>query len=92
MHLAFSSMNTLNDPHPAELARALEDRGFESLGHWRCGSCLVHDMGDGTGRSETIEPPNLLHVGSDDLFWRARSLLTWLHQSTEQFVLHARVY
>ena len=31
MHLAFSSMNTLNDPHPAELARALEDRGFESL-------------------------------------------------------------
>ena len=24
-------MNTLNDPHPAELARALEDRGFESL-------------------------------------------------------------
>ena len=31
MHLAFSSMNTLNDPHPAALARALEDRGFESL-------------------------------------------------------------
>jgi probable F420-dependent oxidoreductase len=31
MHLAFSSMNTLNDPHPAELARALEQRGFESL-------------------------------------------------------------
>ncbi len=31
MHLAFSSMNTLNDPHPAELAVALEDRGFESL-------------------------------------------------------------
>ena len=31
MHLAFSSMNTLNDPHPAELARALEERGFESL-------------------------------------------------------------
>ena len=31
MHLAFSSMNTPNDPHPAELAVALEDRGFESL-------------------------------------------------------------
>lgn len=31
MHLAFSSMNTLNDPHPAELAQALEQRGFESL-------------------------------------------------------------
>ncbi|PLW68947.1 LLM class F420-dependent oxidoreductase [Pseudohalioglobus lutimaris] len=31
MHLAFSSMNTLNDPHPAELAKLLEDRGFESL-------------------------------------------------------------
>lgn len=31
MHLAFSSMNTPADPHPAELARALEDRGFESL-------------------------------------------------------------
>jgi probable F420-dependent oxidoreductase len=31
MHLAFSSMNTLNDPHPADLARALEERGFESL-------------------------------------------------------------
>ena len=31
MHLAFSSMNTLNDPHPAELATALEQRGFESL-------------------------------------------------------------
>ena len=31
MHLAFSSMNTLNDPHPAELAVALEQRGFESL-------------------------------------------------------------
>ncbi len=31
MHLAFSSMNTPDDPHPAELARALEERGFESL-------------------------------------------------------------
>jgi probable F420-dependent oxidoreductase len=31
MHLAFSSMNTLNDPHPAQLAKALEERGFESL-------------------------------------------------------------
>jgi len=31
MHLAFSSMNTLNDPHPATLAKALEERGFESL-------------------------------------------------------------
>ncbi len=31
MHLAFSSMNTLNDPEPAVLARALEERGFESL-------------------------------------------------------------
>lgn len=31
MHLAFSSMNTLNDPPPAQLATALEDRGFESL-------------------------------------------------------------
>ena len=31
MHLAFSSMNTLNDLHPAELARVLEERGFESL-------------------------------------------------------------
>ncbi len=31
MHLAFSSMNTLNDPPPAELAKALEERGYESL-------------------------------------------------------------
>ncbi len=31
MKLAFSSMNTPADPHPAELARALEERGFESL-------------------------------------------------------------
>ncbi len=31
MHLAFSSMNTPNDPPPAELAQALEQRGFESL-------------------------------------------------------------
>jgi len=31
MHLAFSSMNTLNDPAPHILARALEERGFESL-------------------------------------------------------------
>ena len=31
MHLAFSSMNTPNDPHPAKLALALQDRGFESL-------------------------------------------------------------
>ena len=31
MHLAFSSMNTPNDPAPAELAKALEERGFESL-------------------------------------------------------------
>ena len=31
MHLAFSSMNTLNDPPPAILAQALEERGFESL-------------------------------------------------------------
>lgn len=31
MHLAFSSMNTPSDHHPATLARALEERGFESL-------------------------------------------------------------
>lgn len=31
MFLAFSSMNNPSDPHPAELARALEERGFESL-------------------------------------------------------------
>ncbi len=31
MHLAFSSMNTPNDPAPPVLAKALEDRGFESL-------------------------------------------------------------
>ena len=31
MHLAFSSMNNPTDPHPAELARALEERGYESL-------------------------------------------------------------
>ena len=31
MHLAFSSMNTPSDPHPAKLAKALEERGFESL-------------------------------------------------------------
>ena len=31
MHLAFSSMNTPDDPHPTALATALEDRGFESL-------------------------------------------------------------
>ena len=31
MHLAFSSMNAPSDPHPATLARALEERGFESL-------------------------------------------------------------
>ena len=31
MHLAFSSMNTPSDPHPATLARVLEERGFESL-------------------------------------------------------------
>ena len=31
MHLAFSSMNTPSDPPPAQLAVALEERGFESL-------------------------------------------------------------
>lgn len=31
MHLAFSSMNTPHDPHPAKLAKSLEERGFESL-------------------------------------------------------------
>jgi len=31
MHLGFSSMNTLHDPNPAVLARALEERGYESL-------------------------------------------------------------
>ncbi|MDG1389923.1 MAG: LLM class F420-dependent oxidoreductase [Halioglobus sp.] len=31
MHLAFSSMNTPSDPHPADLACLLEERGFESL-------------------------------------------------------------
>lgn len=31
MHLGFSSMNTPNDPPPTVLARALEERGFESL-------------------------------------------------------------
>lgn len=31
MHLGFSSMNTADDPAPAELARTLEQAGFESL-------------------------------------------------------------
>lgn len=31
MHLGFSSMNTLMDPNPAELAKVLEQAGFESL-------------------------------------------------------------
>ncbi len=31
MHLGFNSMNTVDDPEPAELARRLEDAGFESL-------------------------------------------------------------
>ncbi len=31
MHLGFSSMNNPSDPHPAALAKALEERGFESL-------------------------------------------------------------
>ncbi len=31
MHLGFSSMNNPNDPPPAELARVLEQAGFESL-------------------------------------------------------------
>ena len=31
MHLGFTSMNTPADLHPADLARALEARGFESL-------------------------------------------------------------
>lgn len=31
MHLGFSSMNTVDDPAPASLARALEEGGFESL-------------------------------------------------------------
>jgi probable F420-dependent oxidoreductase len=31
MHIGFSSMNTLQDPPPPVLARALEERGFESL-------------------------------------------------------------
>lgn len=31
MHLGFSSMNTIDDPNPRELAKALENAGFESL-------------------------------------------------------------
>jgi alkanesulfonate monooxygenase SsuD/methylene tetrahydromethanopterin reductase-like flavin-dependent oxidoreductase (luciferase family) len=31
MHLGFSSMNTVNDPEPAKLAKILEEAGFESL-------------------------------------------------------------
>jgi probable F420-dependent oxidoreductase len=31
MHLGFTSMNTAKDPNPAELAKILEDAGFESL-------------------------------------------------------------
>lgn len=31
MHIGFSSMNTLQDPHPAALGKLLEERGFESL-------------------------------------------------------------
>ena len=31
MHLGFSSMNTTQDPAPAELAKRLEEAGFESL-------------------------------------------------------------
>jgi probable F420-dependent oxidoreductase len=31
MHLGFSSMNTVDDPPPAVLAKTLEDTGFESL-------------------------------------------------------------
>lgn len=31
MHLGFSSMNTVHDPRPADLAKILEEAGFESL-------------------------------------------------------------
>lgn len=31
MHLGFTSMNTVDDPAPDELARALEDRGYDSF-------------------------------------------------------------
>lgn len=31
MYLGFSSMNTIHDPRPAELAKVLEEAGFESL-------------------------------------------------------------
>ena len=31
MHLGFSSMNTIHDPRPADLAKTLEEAGFESL-------------------------------------------------------------
>lgn len=31
MYLGFSSMNTVHDPRPAELAKVLEEAGFESL-------------------------------------------------------------
>jgi len=31
MHLGFSSMNNPSDPHPATLAKVLEERGFDSL-------------------------------------------------------------
>ena len=32
MHLGFSSMNTVHDPRPADLAKILEEAGFEAAG------------------------------------------------------------
>ena len=53
MHLAISSMNNLNLGRPDELARALEQRGFESLrigehAHLPATGRVRYPAGDGT--------------------------------------------
>ncbi|MBK6286493.1 MAG: LLM class F420-dependent oxidoreductase [Gammaproteobacteria bacterium] len=60
MHLGFSSMNTLLDPTPVVLARALEERGFDSLWYGEHSHIPVSRQTPYSGGGELPEPYKLM--------------------------------
>ncbi len=53
---------------------------------------MVHNVEIRISRSQKIESTNLLHVSRDSMFWRFRSLLTWLLKDAEQSVRERKFY
>lgn len=69
-----------------------DGRARPSSGGWRRRNCLVHNLGDRLGGSQTLEPPHFFHVGRNNLFRHLGCILTGLYQNAEQFVREERLH